>query len=187
MKTTAHFAAICWILFVMFWVISAFSVKATQARQPWVGRLIYLWLGLVAALLLTLRIGGAQFNRSILPHTIAVGMLADVIIAIGLSIAIWARIVLGGNWSSRVALKEGHELIQRGPYRAVRHPIYSGLLLMVLGTVLLAGRLVDFTALIISFFGLWMKLRQEELLLTKHLPGYAEYMTRTKALIPFVL
>lgn len=187
MKVTAHFAAICWIIFVLVWVISAFSVKATKARQPWFGRLLYLWLGLIVAVLLIVRIGGAWLNRSIVPHTVPVGILADMIIGFGLSIAIWARIVLGGNWSSRVTLKEGHELIQQGPYRTVRHPIYSGLLLMVLGTVILAGRLVDFMALIVSFLGLWIKLRQEELFLTEHLPRYAEYMTRTKALIPFIL
>ncbi len=187
MKATAHFAAVCWIIFVLVWLISAFSVKATKTRQPWIGRLVYLWLGFVVAVLLIVRIGGAQLNRPIVPHTIPVGILADVIIAIGLSVAIWARIVLGGNWSSRVTLKEGHELIQRGPYRIIRHPIYSGLLLMVLGTVILAGRVVDFMALLLSFLGVWMKLRQEEKLLTEHLPGYAEYMTRTKALIPFVL
>ncbi len=187
MKATAHFAAICWIVFVLVWVISAFSVKATKRRQPLFGRLLYLWLGLVVAVLLTVGIFGARLSRSIVPHTVAIGILADISIAFGLSIAIWARIVLGSNWSSRVALKENHELIQRGPYRTVRHPIYSGVLLMVLGTVILAGRLVDLMALVLSFFGLWMKLRQEEVLLTEHLPGYAQYMTRTKALIPFIL
>ncbi len=187
MKATAHFAAMCWLILVLVWVISAFSVKATKTRQPWFGRMVYLWFGLAVAVLFTVKIGAAQLNRSVLPHTVKIGLLADVIIATGLSIAIWARVVLGGNWSSRVTLKEGHELIQRGPYRTVRHPIYSGLLLMVLGTAILAGRWVDFIALTLSFFGLWMKLRQEEVLLTAHLPGYAEYMTRTKALIPFVL
>ena len=86
-----------------------------------------------------------------------------------------------------MTLKEDHELIQRGPYRVVRHPIYSGLLLMMLRTIVLVGRVGGFLALAICFCGFWVKLRREEALLTKHLPGYSEYMRRTKALVPFVL
>jgi protein-S-isoprenylcysteine O-methyltransferase Ste14 len=86
-----------------------------------------------------------------------------------------------------VTLKENHELIQRGPYRVVRHPIYSGLLLMILGTAILVGKLGGFVVLAFSFCGLWVKLRREEALLTEQLPGYSEYMRGTRALIPFVL
>jgi len=60
-------------------------------------------------------------------------------------------------------------------------------LIMVLGTAILAARVGDFFALLICFCVFWVKARQEELLLTKHLPGYSEYMARTKALVPFVL
>ncbi len=126
------------------------------------------------------------WRRVILPHTIVTGILSDLIVFVGLFITIWARVTLGGNWSARVTLKEDHELIQRGPYRAVRHPIYSGLLLMILGTAVLAGQTVGFFALAICFGAFWVKLRQEEALLTQHLPGYAEYMRRTKALVPFL-
>src|SRR5262249_25044393 len=104
-----------------------------------------------------------------------------------LMIAVWARVVLAGNWSARVTLKENHELIRRGPYRVVRHPIYSGLLVMILGTALLAGRMSGFVALLVCFCGFWIKLRQEEALLTRCLPGYSEYKARTKALVPFIL
>ncbi len=86
-----------------------------------------------------------------------------------------------------MTLKEDHELIERGPYRVVRHPIYAGVLLMVLGTVVLAGTVGGLVALALCFGGLWVKLRQEEALLTKHLTGYSDYLRRTKALVPFVL
>jgi protein-S-isoprenylcysteine O-methyltransferase Ste14 len=84
-------------------------------------------------------------------------------------------------------LKENHELIQRGPYRLVRHPIFSGLLLMILGTAILAGQISGFIALAICFCGFWVKLRQEEALLSKNLIGYSEYTRHTKALVPFIL
>ncbi len=187
MKAASQVVVFCWAVAVVFWVVSAFSVKATKERQPFVGRLIYLWIICAAAALLAARRGWFSAPRSVLPHTLPVGVAADAIVLLGLAIAVWARSVLGGNWSSRVTLKENHELIQRGPYRLVRHPIYSGILLMVLGTAVLAGSLGAFLALFLCFGGLWIKLRQEEKLLSKHFPEYAQYQARTKALVPFLL
>ena len=186
MHATTRFAAGCWGVFVAFWIISAFSVKRTKAKEPLPHRL-YLVLVLVAAALLNGSVRIIHWNRAVLPHTVATGILADFLVLVGLLIALWARVTLGGNWSARVTLKEGHELVETGPYRVVRHPIYSGLLLMVLGTVVLAGQTSGFIALVISFCGVWIKLRREEALLTNHLPGYSEYMRRTKALVPFFL
>ncbi|HKA54677.1 MAG TPA: isoprenylcysteine carboxylmethyltransferase family protein, partial [Candidatus Binatia bacterium] len=164
-----------------------FSVKRTRAQPPLPHRLFYFALTATAAILLN---GGARimhWNRAVLAHTGATGMLGDFLVCFGLVIAVWARITLGGNWSARVTLKENHELIQRGPYRVVRHPIYSGLLLMILGTAVLTGQVGGFVVLVFCFCGLWVKLRREEAFLTKHLTGYYDYMLRTRALVPFVL
>lgn len=187
MNATGPFLVGCWFVFVAFWIASAFSVKKTKAKQPLPHRLVYLLMPALAVLLLNGRVRIFDWNRTIIAHTLAIGMLADVLALIGLVIAVSARMLLGGNWSARVSLKENHELIQRGPYRVVRHPIYSGLLLMILGTALLAGQMGGFVALVTCFVGFWLKLRQEEALLSRHLPGYSEYMRRTKALVPFVL
>jgi protein-S-isoprenylcysteine O-methyltransferase Ste14 len=89
--------------------------------------------------------------------------------------------------SGRPSLKEGHELIERGPYSYVRHPIYSGLLLMFLGTVVLYGRVGGLVVLVACFIGLWLKVLQEErLLLERFSRAYADYRAQVKALIPFV-
>jgi protein-S-isoprenylcysteine O-methyltransferase Ste14 len=141
----------------------------------------------IAALLLCGSVQIFHWDRAIMSRTLATSILADFLVLVGLIIAIYARAALGGNWSARVSLKENHELIQSGPYRVIRHPIYSGLLLMILGTALLTGQMSAFIALVICFAGFWMKLRQEEALLKQHLPGYPEYMRRTKALVPFLL
>ena len=187
MELTARIVMVCWVAVTAFWIVSAFRVKRTKERQPLAGRLLYLGLTVLVVILLQGGILKLNFDRPVLPHNLATGILADVVVLLGLWIAIWARVTLGGNWSSRVTLKEGHELIQRGPYRLIRHPIYSALLLMILGTAILVGRTGGFFALLICFGGFWVKARQEELLLTKHLPGYPEYVARTKALVPFVL
>ena len=177
----------CWFTFVLFWTASAFFVKRTKTKQPLPHRFFYLVLAAFAVALLNGSVRIFNWNRSVLPHTVGLALFADLLAVVGLIIAISARIMLGGNWSARVTLKENHELIHRGPYRVVRHPIYSGLLLMILGTALLAGQVGGFIALVICFCGFWIKLRQEEALLSQHLPGYSEYMRRTKALVPFVL
>jgi protein-S-isoprenylcysteine O-methyltransferase Ste14 len=187
MDATTRFAGGCWGVLIAFWIISAFSVKRTKAKEPLRHRLLYLLLLAVVVALLKGTVRIIHWNRVVLPHTVATGILADFLVLVGLLIALWARVTLGGNWSARVTLKEGHELVETGPYRVVRHPIYSGLLLMVLGTAVLAGQAGGFIALVISFCGVWIKLRQEEELLTKHLAGYSEYMRRTKALVPFFL
>jgi protein-S-isoprenylcysteine O-methyltransferase Ste14 len=187
MGGTATFVLGCWFVVTAVWIATAFSLKRTKARQPLVQRLFYLALAALAAFLLHGSSRMIHWNRGVLPHTIATGVLGDLLALIGLIIAIWARITLGSNWSARVSLKEDHELIQVGPYRVVRHPIYSGLLLMILGTAVLVGQMSGFIALAMCFGGLWVKLRQEEALLSRHLPGYPEYMHRTKALVPFVL
>lgn len=180
---------VCWVVGTAFWIVTAFSVKRTRTQQPLWDRSLYVLLIVmaVAAVLINGRIRVIPWNHAVLPHTLGTGILADLLVLVGLFIAIWARVTLGGNWSARVTLKENHELIQSGPYRVVRHPIYSGLLLMILGTAILAGQVNSLFALVISFCVLWIKLRQEEVFLTKHLPGYSEYMARTKALVPFVL
>ena len=188
MKPTCEFVIICWVIVAAFWEVSALSVKETKERQPLPGRLVYLLLTVLAAFLLNGAVGGFQLNRSVLPYTTALGIVADLIVLLGLFISIWARAVLGRNWSGRVTLKEEHELILRGPYRVVRHPIYSGLLLMILGTAVLVGRISGIFALLLCFCGLWLKLRHEEALMTKHFPQtYPQYKSRTKAVVPFIL
>ena len=187
MEGTTRFLIGCWGIGIAFWIGAAFLVKRTKEQPPWPHRLLYFVLTAAAAILLN---GSAQitnWNRTVLPHGVATGMVGDLLVFAGLIIALSARIALAGNWSARVTLKENHELIQRGPYRLVRHPIYSGLLLMILGTAIVVGQVGGFLVLAFCAAGLWLKLRREEALLTKRLPGYSEYRRRTRALIPFVL
>jgi protein-S-isoprenylcysteine O-methyltransferase Ste14 len=114
--------------------------------------------------------------------------LGCIICALGLAVTMWARRTLADNWSAFVTFKEGHELIQRGPYAYTRHPIYSGILLMMLGTAVVMNQNGALLGFLVFFGGLWWKLQQEEALMTKHFPAtYAAYQRRVKALIPGVL
>jgi protein-S-isoprenylcysteine O-methyltransferase Ste14 len=116
-----------------------------------------------------------------------IDVIADGLAITGLAVLLWARVTLGSNWSGSVVFKENHELVTRGPYAFVRHPIYTGLLTMVLGDVIFSGVVGGIVWFVILFMLLWLKSRAEESLMTRHFPAeYPAYRGRVKALVPFV-
>ena len=90
-----------------------------------------------------------------------------VVTAAGVGVAFWARWHLGANWSGVVTLKEGHELIRTGPYRAIRHPIYTGILLALFGTMLEISEARGLLALAMACLSFYWKARREELFLAQ--------------------
>jgi len=183
-----RFILICWAICIVYWLVTAFAVKRTVESHGVLWRWVILADVLVVAMLLR---GSGPLPLSLWarlwPYTPIMGIIADLIALAGLLVLLWARTVLGGNWSVSVVLKEHHELVQRGPYRYVRHPIYSGLLLMLLGMAILQGRAVGFAVVVLFLLGFRFKAHQEEGLLTRHFPAaYPLYRARVKGLIPFV-
>ncbi len=180
-----HF--VLWMIFIAYWLVNWAGNKKTIQRADPSRRLagffvfIMLWVVLVRAR------GWPQIQ--IVPRNDAVQIAGVGCCAAGVALAIWARRILGTNWSANPAIKEGHELITSGPYRFVRHPIYTGILLALLGSLVLAGgRLgyLAFYALIV--IGLHFKSKIEEGFMMKTFPqAYPEYRRRTKAIIPFML
>jgi protein-S-isoprenylcysteine O-methyltransferase Ste14 len=123
-----------------------------------------------------------------LPRTELSYWLAVAITAAGLLFAAWARVHIGRNWSGTVTVKQDHELITSGPYRFVRHPIYTGILLAFAGTGLIVAEWRAVLAFAIAFAALWRKLKLEERWLTELFgSSYAAYRGRSWALIPWVL
>jgi protein-S-isoprenylcysteine O-methyltransferase Ste14 len=119
------------------------------------------------------------------PALVEVGAAGWLLTALGMLFSIWARVSLGRNWSGRVVLKHGQELISTGPYALVRHPIYTGLLLALAGTALYDGRLRAVLGLGFFAIGFWLKARTEESLLEGEFgEEYGSYRTRTPMLIP---
>jgi protein-S-isoprenylcysteine O-methyltransferase len=114
---------------------------------------------------------------------------AGVVTIVGVVIAIWSRVALGVYWSGNVVVKEGHMIVERGPYRLVRHPIYLGVLLMLFGTALLWGVGGGIALFCMAFAGLGAKAFLEERLLGECFPAeYGAYKARVKhALVPWLL
>jgi protein-S-isoprenylcysteine O-methyltransferase Ste14 len=169
-----------WLVLTAVWVAGALTGKKTVRREA-VGERNFHIAGTALAFLL--EFGGPDGTRSEVRH--AIGFAVCVA---GIALAIWARVLLGTNWSGLVTLKEGHELIRRGPYRFVRHPIYSGALLGLLGTAIWFGQAWCFAGLAVASFTWWKKSRIEERFLVDLFGDrYREYQREVRALIPGLL
>lgn len=121
------------------------------------------------------------------PRSYGVAWLGVALTIAGIALAIVARLFLGGNWSGSVTIKQGHTLVRKGPYTIVRHPIYSGFLLAILGTGLAIGEIRALIAAILIFAILAHKINLEERFMMEQFGAeYGQYRRRVKALIPFV-
>ena len=181
--------SICWGIFVVTWVLAALSTKRTVYRQSAAERLRYIIPILFGWYLIfrgyRLR---PPFNSNIIPETDAILVAAAILSVCGLGFCLWARAVLGRNWSGTVTLKENHELIVRGPYRLVRHPIYTGLLAMLIATWMEQPHIAGMIGLALTFISFWIKLTAEEEVMRKQFPDqYPAYRERVKRIIPFIL
>jgi protein-S-isoprenylcysteine O-methyltransferase Ste14 len=189
--TYIDYIAVCWAVFLLYWGASATHVKR-DVRPPGPLWISVVWRVLLAlAVIFAVRVPSLRDAvRRVDRYTASLsvlGLLGVVLCASGVAFAIWARKTLGANWSSRPSVKAGHELVTTGPYRYVRHPIYSGMLLGVLGTAMVSG-LPGLTIFLIVCAFLANRVRIEEQLMMQLFPDqYPEYRKQTKAIIPYVV
>jgi protein-S-isoprenylcysteine O-methyltransferase Ste14 len=179
-----------WALWVLYWWVSAARVKRTVRREPLSSRAAHFIPMLVAAVLLITprRPDNLFLFGRFVADTALLEDLATLMVIAGLLFAVWARVHLGSNWSGRVCVKENHELIRSGPYHWVRHPIYTGLLLAILGTALVVGEWRGLVATALMVVSFWRKLRVEERVMRETFgDAYRQYCEHTTALIPFVI
>jgi protein-S-isoprenylcysteine O-methyltransferase Ste14 len=177
-----------WLVFALYWLVSALKRKRTKERESFGHRLLY-----VIPLALTITIlfrdnGGLRHTWMavrFVPDTSAMQTLGVLLTAAGVFIAIWARYHLGANWSGTVTLKEGHELIRTGPYRSIRHPIYTGILIALLGTAIAIGEVRALIGVVIAWGSFYIKATREESLLVKEFgSNFVEHQHRTGMFLP---
>ncbi|MGH2857295.1 MAG: methyltransferase family protein [Solirubrobacteraceae bacterium] len=180
MQTIKIIVTIAWVAFGVGWFAVALTAKRSTNRTR---RISFQGLTAVAVVLLirVFRGGGLAVHSPVLA---GVGV---AIFACGLGLAIWARVNLGRNWGMPMTQKLEPELVTSGPYRFVRHPVYSGLLAAVLGTALVTNLIgIAIAAVLCAYFAYCA--RVEERNLTATFPReYPAYRSATKMLIPFVL
>jgi protein-S-isoprenylcysteine O-methyltransferase Ste14 len=176
-----------WGGWLVVWNVMARRAKVVAQSESAVSRLTHVVPLLIAAYLLVAHVPLPLFNERFVPLALWSAALGAALTFAGLVFAIWARFVIAGNWSSYVELKQDHELIIAGPYRWVRHPIYTGLLLAFVGSALAVGEWRGVLAVAIVVASFWRKLRLEETVMRRQFgEAYARYAKRVPALIPFV-
>ena len=184
------FSLALWAVWYAYWIVSAGrrvrdTADSTVQRESVAGRAGYFALLLAGFALIFTRRTVPHLEQQLWPssaRSLAIGLTTQTV---GLVLAIWARSTLGKNWSGRISIGGNQELVVRGPYRMVRHPIYTGGLIAVLGTAIVSGQLRAFLGLMLVVMGISIKILREERALRQHFgEGYEEYAKRVPGLIP---
>jgi protein-S-isoprenylcysteine O-methyltransferase Ste14 len=182
----------CWTLFLIFWTATAFRTKQPIQRQSRSEMRRYMWplLAGMAIMALPHRPDGplAMIVIRVLPMSPVIGWGGAVSALVGVALAISARVTLGRNWSGDIQLKQDHALVTGGPYAAIRHPIYTALILLFGGLAAQIGTSTALLGLALVIFSCWIKLQQEEALMLQTFPdAYPAYKAGTKRLVPWLI
>lgn len=181
-----HLDLIPWYVFAAYWAFGALRVKRTKAAEKSADRLATLAVMVVAFFLLfDDRVRTGPLDRRFVPTDLWIAWAGVAITGVGVAIAVWARYCIGQYWSARVTLKEDHRIIRSGPYRWVRHPIYTGMLLGVVGRALTIGQWRGVVAVALILVAHWLKALREESMLTREFgEEYESYRQGTGFLFP---
>jgi len=175
-----------WLALLLVWLAGALSTKRVVRRQPAAQRLAQVALGITAlALLFVSSLNVGWLGWRFVKQGPGVEYAGVAITVAGMALAVWARVVLGRNWSGNVTVKADHELVQRGPYRLVRHPIYSGVTLALLGTAVSVGEVRALLAVLVVLLAWRIKWPVEERFMIEQFGDqYLQYRRRVKAIVP---
>jgi len=178
-----------WTAWIVSWLMAALWSSRAKRRPPRQTEAVYRLITVVGTVLL-FGLGPASGWTASRLWTAGtdVAWLLVVVTLLGFAFAWWARITLGRLWSSGVTVKADHDMITAGPYRLVRHPIYSGILLSVIATAVLFGTTAAAVGAVAIICGLYVKARIEEQFLRSELGDerYASYARRVPMLVPFM-
>lgn len=177
---------ICWAAFALYWLISAFRRKATKKRETSFQRLAYsLPLFVAFWMLFEPEAQLGWLKTRFVPAEATWQWFGVAVTAAGVALAIWARRHIGSNWSGIVTLKEGHELIRTGPYGSIRHPIYTGMLIGLLGTATAIGEVRGLIAVAVGWLSFYVKARREESFLSQEFgPAFDAHKHDTGMFLP---
>jgi protein-S-isoprenylcysteine O-methyltransferase Ste14 len=172
----------CWVAFWVFWLAASTGVKAGRTR--W-GQFAGIRVGILLVLLLLLRLrafkGHVGTNN---PWLEGIGL---AVFLLGLALAIWARVYLGRNWGMPMSQKVDPELVTSGPYSRVRHPIYSGIILAMIGTTIAVSLYWLVAVVLLGAYFLYSAIMEERSMARLFPDTYPEYKRSTKMLIPFII
>ncbi len=173
-----------WNTLFIVWLVLWFGKKrAKKLETPW-ERLQHV-VPILVAFWLLFENHWSILSARVFPDAQWVLWTGLALTALGVGISVWARVSLGTNWSGMVTLKEGHELVRKGLYRWIRHPIYTGILTGFVGTAMIKGHArawVGFAVLLLSFY--FKARREEDFLRQEFGEGFEEHLRRTGMFLP---
>jgi protein-S-isoprenylcysteine O-methyltransferase Ste14 len=180
--------SVCWALFWIYWSF------ATPRRHPSKRKVTHTFTvpntGLLYLAFLLVLLGRSvpgSLGLFFVPQVMPIDVTGTVFAIIGVAFAIWSRQSLSNNWSGEVAITEGQQFMHSGPYAVVRHPIYAGMLLALLGTTLVSSTVGSLLGLVLAIISLWQKANiEEQFLIVEFGEQYANYRHEVKFLIPFI-
>jgi len=175
-----------WAIWAVWWSAMAFFSKSTKRRES-VGQRIEHLVPAILGFTLIFRegFGGSWLARPVVSANPLLLWLCVVVTILGLLFAVWARLILGSNWSGTVTIKTNHQLIRRGPYRWIRHPIYTGMLAALLATAMIQGLLSGMIGFAFVLLALYRKARREESFLSQEFgEGFSEHRQHTGMFLP---
>jgi protein-S-isoprenylcysteine O-methyltransferase Ste14 len=175
--------ALC-IGITLYWILS--SRRNSSGHR---GNEIFSFIKLIGSCLLIYlpALIGGPFAIALFQPCLATGIIGLIFCLAGFTIMVWGRQHLGKNWSGNVILQNGHQLVKSGPYKYVRHPIYSGGLLAMMGSATILGMVFGFVWVLFCTFGLVRKMHLEEKILSAQFPAeYIRYRRQSKMFVPFI-
>lgn len=183
---------LCWTIFLVYWALQWKNTKQTQITAWKAGNtrwfVIIVFGGYILLKLFGFRLPLTLLGIQLSDPTIFIQLIGVIITIIGLIVAIIARNTLAKNWSSNIELKKDHTLITSGIYHYMRHPIYTGILLMSVGTIITFETVASILLFIyLTVFFLFKIMKEEQLMLQSFPKEYPTYKNKVKALIPFIV
>jgi protein-S-isoprenylcysteine O-methyltransferase Ste14 len=189
--------AVLWVGWIIYWVVGEplyqYAKHESKAALKLGGgrRNILSYVFLMAAFgILEISFTGrlALLGEGFLPDVEAVWLVGFVLAIAGLAFSVWARVYLGSNWSPIAMLKKGQTLVRTGPYGVVRHPIYLGLIIAIIGTALVYGGYRVIISIVCVFLFAWVRIIEEEKLMSNRFgEDYTKYKKEVKAIIPGII
>jgi protein-S-isoprenylcysteine O-methyltransferase Ste14 len=177
-------ASLLWTLLMLVWLVLWFGMKRAKKRETWWERLEHVVPVLLAFWLLFGK-PWKVLEARLFPETPVSLWVGVLVTALGVGISIWARVSLKANWSGTVTLKKDHELIRKGLYRWIRHPIYTGMLVGFVGTELIKGNAPGVLGFALLWLSFYIKARREENFLRQEFgEGFEEHARQTGMFLP---
>jgi protein-S-isoprenylcysteine O-methyltransferase Ste14 len=170
-----------WTAFWIYWLVASIGIKAGRTRWT---RFAGFRVAVVLVVLLLLRL------RIFKGHAVTADPwlqgIGFAIFLLGLALAVWARVYIGRNWGTPMSRKVDPELVTTGPYRTIRHPIYSGIILAMIGTAVAVSLYWLIAAALLGAYFVYSAFTEERYMAGLFPDAYPGYKRSTKMLIPFI-